>query len=152
MTRDSINKLGSAIVLAIAIAFAVFSAVANSATYTGTATSYAACDGSTSTTANGRTAREGYVANNFLSFGTWIEMKRPAQVLGRKYFQVMDRGGGAFLIDIWTDDCSWMNSWGSRSVTFRAVPRKELFRGKPYKGWKFKKTSRGARLVWSAAG
>ena len=139
----------SATLIAV-IGFAILTGVANSATYTGNATSYASCDGSTSMTASGRTAREGYVANNSLPFGTWIEMKRPSRVLGRKYFQVMDRGGGAFLIDIWTDDCAWMHSWGSRTVTFRTVPKSEMFRGKPYKGWKFKRTSRGARLVWSA--
>lgn len=152
MTRKTASKVASGVCLAIAIAFAIFSAVANSATFTGTATSYASCDGSTSITASGRTAREGYVANNFLPFGTWIEMVRPSKVQGRKFFQVMDRGGGAFAIDIWTDDCGWMNSWGSRTVTFRSIPKSELFRGKPYKGWKFRKSHHGARLVWSAAG
>ena len=152
MTRDNINKCGSAIVLAIAVGFAVFSAVANSATYTGSATSYASCDGSTTMTASGRTVRQGWAANNFLPLGTWIEMKKPSRVQGIKFWKIMDRGGAGFMLDFWSPDCAWMHSFGRQTVTFKAVPKSHLYRGKPYKGWKFKRTSRGARLVWSAAG
>lgn len=148
MTRDNINRIGTAIVLAIVFGFAVFSAVANSATYTGIATAYASCDGSTTMTASGRTVQMGHVANNWLPLGTWIELKKPRVIQGRTFYLVTDRGGSSFAIDIWTDDCSWMHAWGRRTVTFRAVPKSELFRGKPYKGWRFKKTKRGAKLVW----
>lgn len=142
-----IARIPVTITLALVIATAIHGA-ASAATYTGLATSYASCDGSTSMTASGRTAQWGYVANNFLPFGTWIEMIRPKVVQGRTFYRVFDRGGGAFLIDIWTDDCGWMNSWGGRTVTFRTVPRSEMFRGKPVKGWRFRKTPKGAKLVW----
>lgn len=121
---------------------------ATAATYTGSATAYASCDGSTSMTASGRTAQWGYVANNWLPFGTWIEMVSPRIVQGRTFFRVYDRGGPGFALDIWTDDCGWMNSWGRRTVKFRTVPRSEMFHGKPYKGWRFRRSGKGARLVW----
>lgn len=151
MRRDNINKFGTAIVLAIAIGFAVFSAVANSATYTGSATSYASCDGSTTMTASGRTVRRGWAANNFLPLGTWVELVSPKRIQGLRAYRIMDRGGPGFVLDIWTDSCSWMNSFGRQTVTFRVVPKSELYRGRPIKGWKFRKTKHGARLAWSAS-
>lgn len=117
---------------------------------TGSATAYSPCEGSTSQTASGRTARVGYVANNGLAFGTWVEMKRPRTVLGRRWFQVMDRGGmaGRSDLDFWTEDCAWMESFGRRSVTYRVVSRRELFRGKPVGGWRVVAARHGGKLVW----
>lgn len=142
------TRIAAAATLALVIGFAAQAGAANAATYTGSATAYASCDGSTSMTASGRTARWGTVANNWLPFGTWIEMVRPKVVQGRTFYQVFDRGGGSFSLDIWTDDCGWMNSWGRRTVTFRTVPKREMFRGKPYKGWRFKRQAGKVRLVW----
>lgn len=136
-------------IAALAVAVALTAPVgASAATYTGSATAYASCDGSTSMTASGRTARLGYVANNWLPLGTWIEMVRPKVVQGRTFYRVYDRGGSGFALDFWTDDCGWMHSWGRRTVTFRVVAKSEMYRGKPYKGWKFRKTRKGVRLVW----
>ena len=148
MTRDLAMRTGTAIALAAVIAFAVLSGVANAATYTGSSTGYHPCDGSTSMTASGRTAQIGYVANNSLPFGTWIEMKRPRTVMGRTFFKVMDRGGPGFLVDFWSPSCGWMNSWGRRTITIRVVPRSELYRGKPMKGWRVVASKRGGKLVW----
>ena len=116
----------------------------------GSATGYHPCDGSTSVMASGKQGRVGYVANNTLKFGTWIEMRRPRTVMGRKWFQVQDRGGPGFVLDFWSPSCQWMNSWGRRQVSFRTVPSRELYRGKPMHGWKIKPGAKGARLVWRA--
>lgn len=126
----------------------IATALAAAALMTGTGTAYHSCDGSTSMTSSGQTAQVGYVAHNSLPLGSWIEMVRPKTVMGRKWFKVMDRGGGAFLVDFWAPSCGWMNSWGSRTITIKAVPRSELYRGKPMKGWFFRKGSKSARLVW----
>lgn len=152
MRTSTVSKAATGIVLAVFFGLAVFSAVANSATYTGSATSYASCDGSTTMTASGRTVRRGWAANNFLPIGTWIEMKKPSRVQGIKFWKIMDRGGAGFVLDFWADDCGWMNSFGRQTVTFQTVPKSHLYRGKPYKGWKFKRSRKGARLVWSSAG
>lgn len=152
MRTSTVSKAATGIVLAVFFGLAVFSAVANSATYTGSATSYASCDGSTTMTASGRTVRRGWAANNFLPIGTWIEMKKPSRVQGIKFWKIMDRGGAGFVLDFWSDDCAWMHSFGRQSVTFQTVPKSHLYRGKPYKGWKFKRSRKGARLVWSSAG
>jgi len=116
----------------------------------GSSTAYASCDGSTTQTASGKTVRVGYVANNSLRLGTWVEMVKPRRVMNRRYFIVMDRGGPGFALDFWTPSCSWMNNWGRRHVTFKALGKRDLYRGKPTNGWRFKKTSRDARLVWKA--
>lgn len=115
----------------------------------GSATGYSACDGSTTQTASGKTVRIGYVAHNSLPFGTWIEMRKPRLVMGRRWFLVMDRGGPGFALDFWMP-CATMNSWGRRTVSFRVLGRRDLYRGRPTAGWRFKATSRGARLHWSA--
>lgn len=96
--------------------------------YTGSATAYHACDGSSTLQANGTRAHWGEVANNWLPLGTWIKMVRPARVGGRRYFRVEDRGGGGFALDFYARSCSWMNAWGRRRVTFRVVPRAEAVR------------------------
>jgi len=116
----------------------------------GSSTAYASCDGSTTQTASGKTVRVGYVANNALPLGTWIQMKKPRRVLNRRFFLVMDRGGPGFVLDFWSPSCSWMNNWGRRNVTFKALGKRDLYRGRPIAGWRFVTASRGARLRWSA--
>ena len=130
----------------------MISALVAAVILTGSGSAYAACDGSTTQTASGQTVRVGYVAANGLRLGTWVEMRRPSRVMGLRFFRVMDRGGMASGtdLDFWTDDCQWMNAWGRRPVAYRVVPRSELYRGKPYKGWSVRRSARGARLVWSA--
>ena len=123
-------------------------AVTASLVITGSSTAYHSCDGSTTQTASGRTVQVGYVANNSLRIGTWIEMRRPRLVMGRRWFKVMDRGGPGFVLDFWAPSCAWMNSWGRRSVSFRSVPQAELFRGKPIGGWRVVAAKRGGKLVW----
>ena len=140
--------MGMRITIASVLAALAIAAPANAATYTGSATAYASCDGGTTITASGRSVQVGYVANNFLPLGTWIEMVSPKNVQGLRYFRVFDRGGPGFILDFWTDDCSWMNSFGRRTVTFRTVPKSEMYKGKPFKGWHFRKTRKGTRLVW----
>lgn len=125
-------------------------AVTASLVISGSSTAYHSCDGSTTMTASGRTVQVGYVANNSLRLGTWVEMKRPRTVMGRRWFKVMDRGGPGFVLDFWAPSCSWMSSWGRRSVSFRVVPRSELFRGRPVAGWRVVAARRGGRLVWRA--
>lgn len=127
-------------------------ALAAAAVLTGSGSAYASCDGSTTQTASGKTVRVGYVAANGLKLGSWVEMKRPSRVMGLRYFRVMDRGGMASEtdLDFWTDSCQWMNAFGRRTVTYRVVPRSELYRGKPYKGWSLRRSAKGARLTWSA--
>ncbi len=115
----------------------------------GSATGYSGCDGSTTQTASGKTVRIGYVANNSLPFGTWIQMVKPKRVMNRRWFVVMDRGGPGFVLDFWMP-CATMNAWGRRNVSFRVLHRRDLYRGRPTAGWSFKPTSRGARLRWSA--
>ena len=127
----------------------IATALAAAVLMTGSATGYSSCEGSTSQTASGKTARIGYVANNSLPFGTWIEMRKPRTVMGRRWFQVQDRGGPGFLIDFWSS-CAWMNSWGRRQITIRVVPRSELYRGKPMQGWSLRRGSKSAKLVWKA--
>lgn len=140
--------MGMRITFASVLAVLAIAAPASAATYTGSATAYASCDGSTTMTASGRTVQLGYVANNFLPFGTWIEMISPRKVQGLRFYRVFDRGGPGFILDFWTYDCAWMHSFGRRTVKFKVVPKSEMYRGKPYKGWKFKKGRKGTRLVW----
>ena len=123
-------------------------ALATAALLGGTGTAYHSCDGSTTMTSSGRTVQVGYVANNSLPIGTWIEMRRPKTVMGRKYFRVMDRGGASFALDFWAESCEWMNSWGSRQVTFKALARRDLYRGLPVGGWRFKLSNGRQKLVW----
>ncbi len=127
-------------------------AIAAAAILTGSGSAYASCDGSTTQTASGKTVRVGYVAANGLKMGSWVEMRSPRLVMNRRWFKVMDRGGMASGtdLDFWTDSCSWMNAFGRRTVTYRVVPRSELYRGKPYKGWALRRSAKGARLTWSA--
>ena len=126
----------------------IATALAAAVLMTGSATGYSSCDGSTTQTASGKTVRVGYVANNSLPFGTWIEMRKPRTVMGRRWFQVQDRGGAGFLVDFWSPSCAWMNSWGRRQITIRVVSRTELYRGKPYQGWYLKRGAHGAKLAW----
>ena len=126
----------------------IATALAASLVISGSATAYSSCDGSTTITASGRSVQVGYVANNSLPLGTWIEMRRPSKVMGRTYFKVMDRGGPGFVLDFWTPSCSWMNSWGRRQVTFKALTKKDLFRGLPIGGWQVVSARRGGKLVW----
>jgi 3D (Asp-Asp-Asp) domain-containing protein len=123
---------------------------ASSSTFSGVGTAYHSCDGSTSITASGKQARVGYVANNSLPLGTWIEMVKPRTVMSRRWFQVQDRGGGAFALDFWAPSCAWMYSWGSQQVSFKVVPKSKLYKGKPVDGWTFKSTGKGSELVWRA--
>ena len=130
-------------------------AVSSALVLTGSATAYAPCDGSVTVGSRSNALRLGDVASNDLAFGTWIEMKRPRSVtIGSKrfrFFRVRDTGGPGFLIDIYAGRyCGFMHAWGRRSVSIRVVPRSELYRGRPVNGWKFKRTARGARLVWRA--
>lgn len=107
--------------LAVALAIAV---AGPADAYTGSSTAYHPCDGSTSAMAwPGHYGHVGAVANNWLPFGTWIEMRRPRTVMGRRYFRVEDRGGGGFVLDFWAQSCTWMNRWERRTVTFRVVRR-----------------------------
>lgn len=130
-------------------------AVSASLVLSGSATAYAPCDGSVTVGSRGNALRLGDVASNDLAYGTWVEMKRPSSiVIGSKrfrYLRVRDTGGPGFLIDIYAGPyCGFMSAWGRRSVSIRVVPRSELYRGKPVKGWKFRRTAKGARLVWRA--
>lgn len=136
----------TALAVAGALLWGAHEAVAG--TVSGSSTAYHACDGSTTMTASGRTVRVGYVANNSLPFGTWIEMRSPRLVMGRRYFKVMDRGGPGFVLDFWAPSCSWMSSWGRRYVRFRVLAKRDLYRGKPVGGWRVMSARRGGRLVW----
>ena len=126
----------------------MIAAVAVSVLITATSTAYSPCD-SSSMTSSGKAARVGYVAANGFAIGTWIEMRRPRLVQGRRYFRVMDRGGmgSPQAIDFW-GSCGFMESWGRRSITYRTIPRSELYRGKPIGGWRVVAAKRGGRLVW----
>lgn len=130
----------------------MISALLAAAILTGSGSAYASCDGSTTQTASGQAVQVGFVAANGLRMGSWVEMRSPRLVMNRRWFRVMDRGGMASGtdLDFWTDDCAWMNAFGRRTVTYRVVPRSELYRGRPYKGWRFVKGHRGARLKWRA--
>ena len=127
----------------------MISALMAAAVLSGSATAYHTCDGSTTQTASGQTVQVGFVAANNLALGTWVEMRSPRRVMNRRWFKVMDRGGPGFALDFYAESCAWMNSFGRRNVSYSVVPRSELYRGKPYKGWSLRKGSRGARLVWS---
>jgi 3D (Asp-Asp-Asp) domain-containing protein len=128
----------------------MISALVAAALLSGSATAYHTCDGSTTQTASGQTVRVGFVAANNLPLGTWVEMRSPRRVMNRRWFRVMDTGGPGFALDFYAESCAWMNSFGRRHVTYRVVPRSELYRGKPYKGWKLRRSAKGARLKWSA--
>jgi hypothetical protein len=141
------NKL----VITSAVFAALFTAsTAQAGVVTGIGTAYHFCDGSTSMTASGKVARVGYVANNFLPLGTWIQMTKPKTVMGRSFFKVMDRGGGSFALDFWAQDCAWMNSWGVRTVSFKAVKSSDLYRGLPVRGWSLKRSKKGWKFSWNA--
>lgn len=116
------------------------------ASYTGSATAYHWCDGSTTMTASGRRAYVGVVANNWLRLGTWIQMQQPKTVMGRRFFRVWDRGGPGFALDFWAPSCGWMYRWGRRTVTFRVVSQRELWKGKPKVGWSL--NPRTGKRVW----
>lgn len=135
----------------ISAAFAVLftASTAQAKGITGTATSYHSCDGSTTATASGKTVKVGYVANNFLPLGSYVEMVKPKSVMGLKWFRVMDRGGASFALDFWAESCNWMNNWGRRTVSFKALSKGDLYRGRPAKGWSFKRVKKAWRAVWS---
>jgi len=128
----------------------MISALMAAAVLSGSATAYHTCDGSTTQTASGQSVRVGFVAANNLPLGTWVEMRSPRRVMNRRWFKVMDRGGPGFALDFYAESCAWMNSFGRRHVSYSVVRASELYRGKPYNGWSIKRSSRGARLVWSA--
>lgn len=115
---------------------------------TGSSTMYHSCDGSTTMTASGRTAQVGYAANNWLPLGTWVEMRRPSHVQGLRYYRIFDRGGPGFELDFWARDCATMGAWGRRTVTFRVLKKRDLYRGKPIGGWQVVSARRGGKLVW----
>ena len=119
---------------------------ASAKTVSGIATSYSPCDGSTTATSSGKKTRVGYIANNQLKLGSWVEMIKPRMIMNRRWFKVMDRGGPGFVMDIWTPSCSWMNNFGVKRVAFRTMPSSELYRGKPAAGWQAKAS--GTRMVW----
>ena len=77
-------------------------------------TAYSACDSGTRT-ADGRTARFGYVAENGLPFGTRLRMLRPRRVHGRRLFVVHDRIGWGSQLDFFMP-CGWVAAWGRRTV------------------------------------
>ena len=141
-------KIPTRLVPFVAAALLVGAKEAVSQTFSGSSTAYHFCDGSTTITASGRQVQIGWVANNSLPLGTWIEMRKPRTVMGRRWFKVMDRGGPGFALDFWAPSCAWMNSWGRRPVSFRALSRSELFRGKPIDGWRVVAARRGGKLVW----
>lgn len=112
------------------------------------ATAYAPCEGggSAGQTASGKQLRVGYVANNALPLGTWIELRKPIQ--GRRFYRVEDRIGWGSDLDIYMESCADMHSFGRRIVKYRAVANGELYRGKPIGGWRLVKGKNRARLVW----
>jgi 3D (Asp-Asp-Asp) domain-containing protein len=100
-------------------------AAAHPRTITGSATAYAACDGSTTMTASGKRVRYGWAANNSLPLGTVIKILRPRGGIfvgdrTRRYFRIQDRGGPGFALDLWMS-CRSMGAWGRRTVTFEVV-------------------------------
>lgn len=112
------------------------------------ATAYAPCEGggSAGQTASGKPLRVGYVANNTLPFGTWIELRRPVQ--GRRFYRVEDRIGWGSQLDIFMESCAAMHAFGRRNVQFRAVPKSRLYKGRPMGGWRLVPGRHGAKLVW----
>lgn len=114
----------------------------------GSATAYAPCEGggSAGQTASGKQLRVGYVANNILPLGTWIELSKPVQ--GRRFYVVEDRIGWGSDLDIYMESCAAMHAFGRRTVRYRAVPKGELYRGKPMGGWRLVRGKSRARLVW----
>jgi 3D (Asp-Asp-Asp) domain-containing protein len=137
-------------VLILATAAAGTSALAAGEPLRGSATAYHACDGSTTRTALGTRAKFGEVANNQLKLGTWIEVLRPSLISGRRFFRVEDRGGPGFALDIYAPNCAWMQWWGRRTVTYRALGRRELWHGRPRDGWE--PAQPGKPKHWNAAG
>ena len=140
-----VARKNNSIFMAICLTAALIAAD-NSEAYTGSATAYHSCDGSTTMTASGRRTEVGTVAKNWLPLGTWIEMQQPKTVMGRRFFRVWDRGGPGFALDFWASSCGWMYRWGRREVTFRVVPRRELSRGLPKIGWSL--NPRTGKRVW----
>lgn len=129
----------------------IASALATAVLVTGSATGYSgACDNSSLQTASGQTVRVGFAANNSLPLGTWVEMRKPRRVpyLGIRYLRIMDRGGPGFVLDIWFPECGSMSAFGRRTVTFKVLSKRDLFRGKPIGGWQVVSARRGGKLVW----
>lgn len=126
----------------------IAAALTAAAWITVSATAYAPCEGggSTGQSASGKQLRVGFVANNQLPLGTWIELDR--QVQGRRFYIVEDRIGWGSELDIYMDSCGAMDSFGRRQIKLRVVPGSQLYRGKPMGGWRFVAGKRGARLVW----
>lgn len=115
----------------------------------GSATAYHVCDGSTNTTASGRGVYFGEVASNTIPQGRWIETLRPRRIAGRRFFQVWDTGGPGFLIDIYAPSCGWTNWWGRRNVTVKVLGGRDIWRGMPSAGWRWKVPWKRPR--WSAS-
>lgn len=118
----------------IAILVFIASSLPSKATvYTGDATSYHACDGSSRQTADGGRVYFGQVASNTIRMHSWIETISPRRIAGRRFFRVTDTGGPGFLIDIYAPWCSWANAWGRRVVTIKTGLR--MWHGLPRDGW-----------------
>lgn len=125
-----------------------FTALIATAFVTVSATAYAPCEGggSAGQTASGKQLRVGYVANNTLPLGTWIELRRPVQ--SRRFYRVEDRIGWGSELDIYMESCAAMHAFGRRNVQYRAVPAGHLYRGRPMGGWRLVPGRNGAKLVW----
>jgi len=131
-------------VIVAALCAALFAAPAQ-ADYTGSATAYHTCDGSTSQTADGGHVYFGQVASNSLPMHSWIQMIHPSSLHGRRFFRVTDRGGPGFLIDIYAPSCGWMNQWGRHQVTVRRIAR--FWRHRPLGGWTWRCCWRGPHWI-----
>jgi hypothetical protein len=68
------------------------------------------------TTASGRRAFLGEVAQNTLPLGTWIELDRP--VFGRRRFQVLDRIGWGSELDIYNPSEGACIRYGRQQVGY----------------------------------
>lgn len=119
-------------ILAAAAAFLI-AVPAAAGSYSGDATSYHKCDGSSTKTADSGHVYFGQVASNTLPMHSWIETVSPRRIAGRRFFRVTDTGGPGFLIDIYAPYCSWADAWGRRTVTVRRVTR--FWKGRPAAGW-----------------
>lgn len=81
-------------------------------------TAYSPCSSGT-ITASGQPTRWGYVAQNTLPLGTWIELRHA--ILGSRRFRVMDRIGWGSSLDVWMPSCAAATSYGRRVVHSRVL-------------------------------
>ena len=68
--------------------------------------------------ANGRYVHHGAVASNRHRLGTWIRMRRPRRVFGRRTFTVGDRIGYGTELDFLTSSCASARAYGRRTVSY----------------------------------